>query len=313
MRFLVMGAGALGGYLGGRLQGAGYDVTFVARGDHLRAMESNGLRIESGAGNLTIEKVHAVSDPTEAEPADVILFMVKNYDLREAAEAVLPVMGDETIVLTVQNGVTAPERLTRILGADHVIPGVVRLPADVRAPGVVRHPVPLQEIVIGERSGDATARVRAVAEAIGASGPECKVTNDIEAALWRKMIMLSSMSAMTALTRLDIGPIRDCPQSRDLLVACVNEAAAVGRIECSSLTPEDVTAAQRFLLETVDDRVHASMLDDLNRGKRLELNFLSGEIVRLGGRLGVPTPTHAFVTAALQPFVMGPPDYQSAG
>ena len=313
MRFLVMGAGALGGYFGGRLQGAGHDVTFVARGAQLEAMRQSGLRIESGAGDLTLDEVRAVADPAEAGPADVVLFMVKNYDLREAAEALAPVMGDETVVLTVQNGVTAPERLSRILGSDHVVPGVVRLPADVSAPGVIRHPVAFHKFLIGERSGEVTPRIRAIAEAIEGSGPECEITGDIEGALWRKMIMLSSMSAMTALTRLDIGPIRECPQSRDLLVACVNEAAAVGRVVCPSLTASDVTEAQTFLLETIDGHVHASMLDDLTRGKRLELNFLSGEIVRLGGRHGVPTPTHAFVTAALQPFVEGAVDHHPAG
>ncbi len=307
MNILIMGAGALGSYFGGRLQAAGHDVTYVARGAHLEAMQSRGLKIESGAGDLTLPDVRAVAHPSEGPQPDAVFFLVKNYDVETAAETLLPSLGPETFVVTGQNGVSAPDRLARVIGEERVTPGVVRMPADIRAPGVVRHPTDSDELWVGEFDGSSSDRVTGYIDAVNAAGMAGSVSLDIRAALWTKLIMLSGFSALTALTRLDIGPVRENPDTRALLIAALEETAAVGHAVCPTLGADALEDARDFLLEVAPPNVHASMLDDLNRGKRIELNYLSGDIVRIGKEVGVPTPTHAFVAAALAPFVDGAP------
>ncbi len=307
MNILVMGAGALGGYFGARLAADGHDVTFVARGAHLAAMRAHGLRVESRCGDLHLETVQATDDPSGAPTPDVVLFMVKNYDVEPAARQVLPVLGPETLVITCQNGISAPERLAAVIGGDRVSPGVVYMPADIKEPGVIRHPVDFHRLVVGPQSGQAGVLLARFAEAVNAAGPVCEISADIHVTLWEKFIMLSSFSALTALTRLDIGPIREVPMTCQLLLDAVDEAEAVARADCPSL-PEGVGGrVKEFMLNRLDPNVHASMQDDLLRGRRIEVNFLSGDIVRLGQRYGVPTPVHGFVTAALQPFANGRP------
>lgn len=307
MKVLIMGAGALGSYFGGRLQAGGHDVTFVARGAHLDAMRRSGLRIESGAGDLTLAKVNAVADPSEADEPDVVFFLVKNYDVEDAARALLPRLGDGTTVVTGQNGVTAPDRLGAIIGEDRVLPGVVLMPADIREPGVVRHPTDFHELIVGDPSGGEPPRVQAVVEAINGAGMTGTIADDIQEKLWEKFVMMSAMSALSALTRLDIGPIRENPATRALLVSAIDEAGAVGRAMVPTFSNEAIGAARSFLLERMQPNVHASMLDDLNRGKRIELDYMSGDVVRLGAQAGIETPTHAFVAAALAPYLNGAP------
>ncbi len=307
MKIIVMGAGALGAYFGARLQAAGHDVTFVARGAHLEAMQTDGLRIESPLGDLTLEEVRATDDPAEAGEADVVLFMVKNYDVEAAARQLLPALGPRTIIVTAQNGVSAPKRLAAIVGSARVHPGAVYMPADIRAPGVIRHSSAFHRMAFGPLEGEAGETARAFADAVAASGPGCEISSNIRVTLWEKFILLSSLSAITALTRLDIGPIRDTPGTRDLLIRAVRESHAVGRADCPGLPDDAADRTLGFLLETIAPNVHASMLDDLNRGRRIELDYLSGDICRLGRTHGVPTPVHDFVTAALEPFVNGAP------
>jgi 2-dehydropantoate 2-reductase len=307
MKILVMGAGALGAYFGGRLQAAGHDVTLIARGAHLRALQEKGLRIESPAGDLVLPEVHASDDPAAGGTPDVVLFMVKNYDVEEAGRRLAPVLGPDTIVVTCQNGVSAPRRLAAIIGEARVHPGAVYMPADVREPGVVRHSGAFQRLVFGPFSGPPGATARAFAEAVRGAGPDCDLAPDIRAALWEKFVLLSSLSALTTVTRLDIGPVRNCPETRALLVRAVEEALAVGRADCPTLDPEAGARALDMMLERAAPNIHASMLDDLNRGRRIEVDDLSGEIVRLGRRHGIPTPVHDFALAVLKPYAPGAP------
>jgi 2-dehydropantoate 2-reductase len=307
MKILVMGAGALGTYFGGRLQAAGHEVTLVARGAHLDALRKTGLRIESPAGDLYLPSVHASDDPAAGGTPDVVLFMVKTYDVEEAGRRLAPVLGPDTIVVTCQNGVGTPERLAPIVGAARVHPGAVYMPADVREPGVVRHSGAFHRLVFGSLSGPAGPMARAFAEAVRKAGPDCEIVDDIRAALWEKFVLLSSLAALTAVTRLDIGPIRDCPETKALLVHAVDEALAVGLADCPTLDPDAGKKALDLMLERMGAKVHASMLDDLQRGRRIELDDLSGEIVRRGRRHGIPTPVHAFVAAVLAPCVAGKP------
>lgn len=307
MKIMIMGAGALGCYFGGRLQAAGHDVTYVARGAHLEAMQANGLRIESLAGDLTLPEVRAVGHPSDAPTPDLVLFTVKNYGVDIAAQAVAPFLGPETFVVTAQNGVTAPDRLAAVIGEERIIPGVVLMPAHLCAPGVVYHAADFHEFIVGERGGGVSDRLRGFVDALNAAGVTGTISADITGSLWEKFVLISGMAALTTVTRLNMGPIRDTPDTRELLIASLEETATVGKAVYPALSDDAFEKARAFLLEKAPSEVHASMLDDLNRGSRIELEYLSGDIVRLGKAHGVQTPVHGFVYAALAPYLNGPP------
>ena len=306
MKFCVMGAGALGGYFGGRLQAAGHEVGYVARGAHLAAMQSSGLRIESPAGDVRLAKVTATDEPGTLGPADVVFLMVKNRDVEAAVDRIRPILTPETLVMTVQNGVSAPERLAKLIGADRVLAAAVYIPADIKEPGVVRHAAMPNRLTLGAYHSSNAERAKAVAEAINATGIEASLSADIQRMLWEKFVVLSSMAGVTTLMRLDVGPIRAVPESLGLLRGAVEEAARVGRAECPTL-PADIAEKTMELLTTMPANVHGSMQDDLLRGRPLELPYLSGDIVARGARHGIATPVHGMINAALMPFLDGLP------
>lgn len=307
MRLLVMGAGALGAYFGARLQADGHEVTYVARGAHLDAMRRDGLRVESRAGDLHLPEVHATDDPGEAGPVDVVFFAVKNYDVETAGRQLAPALTPDTIVVTTQNGVGAPDRLAAVIGPERVHPGAVYMPADIRAPGIVRHPAPFHRLAFGPMTGAPGPVATRFADAVRASGPDCDIPDDIRAMLWEKFVLLASVSALTCLARTNIGPIREIPGTAELLRQAVDEAAAVGRADCPGLRPDVADAVWQLINERLTHDMHASMLDDLERGRRIEIDYLSGDIARIGARHGVPAPLHALVAKVLQPFRDGPP------
>jgi len=313
MQILVMGAGALGGYFGARLQSAGHDVTYVARGAHLDAMRAQGLRVESPLGDLHFPVVRAVADTAEAPPPDLVLLMVKNRDVEAAGTALAPLLGPTTAVVTVQNGVTAPERLAAIVGPERIVAAAVFMPADIRAPGVIRHSSTFHRIRAAVAPDGPSAALEGLLAACAQAGIEATKEPDVATLLWRKFAFLAPFSALTALTRLDIGPIRDCPESRALLRQALDEVGEVGHAAGLGL-PDDLTdVAWWQLTEGVGPATHASMLDDLLRRKPLELEYLSGEVLRRGTALGVPTPVHAMVCGALMPHAEGNAPVPHAG
>ncbi len=301
-----MGAGALGGYFGGRLAGAGHNVTFVARGAHLEAMQQDGLRIESPMGNLHLPEVTAISDPAGATDVDIVLFLVKNFDVEAAAQTLLPTLKPDSLIVTMQNGVSARHRLGQIVGVERVVSGIAFIPADVKAPGIIRHSAELHRLVFGTGTRTNASRINKLAAALNDAGVEATVSDNIEHMLWKKFIFLSALSAMTALTRLDIGPLRQTPETAKLFRQAMDETEAVGCAVCPDL-PQGIAEEQWNFTLDLPGGVHASMLDDLGRGKPLELNYLSGDVVRLGRIHGIATPLHDFVTAVLQPYVNGTP------
>lgn len=306
MRIAIMGAGALGGYFGGRLAAAGYDVSFVARGQHLAAMQANGLRINSPNGDLVLPKVNATDKPAEIGPVDVVMFMVKNQDLQDAARAMTPMMGKNTMVTTFQNGVSAPQQLGEIIGADRVVPGVARIPASVSEPGVIRHGAPNDLLVFGEMDGTVSDRCRKFDDALRKAGTTPKISNKITHELWSKFIGQSVLASVTALTRLDVGPLRENAATKRLSLDAMQETERVGRAVVPDL-PANLVQFNWDFWVSLPPTMHASMLDDLQRGKRLETDYMSGEVVRLGRLHGVATPIHDVFHAALQPFVNGAP------
>jgi len=306
MRVAVMGAGALGGYFGGRLATAGHEVTLIARGTHLDALRRNGLTIRSPKGDAHIPDIEATDDPGDVGPVDVVIFAVKNQDVDASAKALVPVLGRGTWAITVQNGVRAPERLAEILGNERVVPGVVRMPGDISAPGVIRHSADFDFIHFGELNGQVTERVQGFRDALVEAGCMAEISTDIRTELWRKFTMQASFASVSALTRLDVGVIRESSECSSMFHSSIKETAAVAQAVLPNLGEDLSTAAWDFI-QKVPPKAHASMLDDLNRGKPIEIDYLSGEVVRLGRKHGVPTPIHAFFLASLAPFRYGAP------
>jgi len=299
MRIAIMGSGGVGGYLGGRLAASGQDVTFIARGAHLDAIRERGLRIESALGEVTVRPAQASSDPATVGPVDLVIFAVKLYDTEAAAEACRPLVGPATGVVTFQNGVDSPEVLTRVLGREHVVGGVAQIASVIGAPGVIRHTGTMARFACGELDGRTSARVEALAAALRAAGVEHVVSDAIQRDIWAKMVFLATFAGLTALIRLPIGPIRGDPDTRALYRDGLAEALAVARARGIAL-PEGFVAQTLARTDQLPSQMKSSMLEDLERGKRLELAWLSGAIVRMGAELGIPTPVHGLVTTALK-------------
>lgn len=310
MRTVIYGAGALGCFFGARLQQNGHEVTYIARGAHLEAMQRNGLRIESRSGNFQLDQVNATDNPKGVRPGDLIFFGVKNYDVEKAVGDMARLVRPETSILTVQNGVWAQSVLADRFGANCVLPGVVMLPADIKEPGIIRTPAEaeLGGITFGPYEGGSTDQAARVHAAFVASGVPATLSEDIWRSLWEKFIRLSAYSAMTVSTRLNIGATQKTEAARNLLKSFVDESAAIARASHATMPADAAQSAFDFLMGLPPD-IHASMLDDLLRGKRIELDWVSGEVVRLGKELGIPTPCHEFAYAVLSPFIDGRPEY----
>ncbi len=312
--FAVMGAGGIGGYFGGRLAAAGHDVTFIARGAHLKAIREKGLKVLSPLGDFTVAAAQATDDPADLGPVDFVLFMVKLFDSEIAARLIEPLIGDRTAVISFQNGIDGPERLKKAFGPGRVMGGVAYIPAVIEAPGVIRHGGSFARLVIGEFgkiAGDRSqtlnqSRAQALATAFKTAGVEIEIAEDIEKTLWTKFVFLGAMSALTSLTRLAIGPVRENPDTRALLVAAMEEIAAVARARGVALDG-DVVARQLEFCDGVGPGMKSSLLHDLEAGKPLEIEYLSGAVVRLGAIAGVDTPIHGMAYTILKPYIQGTP------
>jgi len=302
LRIAVMGAGGMGGYFGGRLARAGEAVAFVARGEHLRAIRERGLTVHSVTGDFTAT-APATDDPRRLPEligaVDLVLFCVKSYDTESAAEALRPVLGPETAVLTLQNGVVNEETLARVLGHDRVLGGLVYGFAVIEAPGVVRH-TQGGRMVFGELDGAVRPRTTRVLAAGRRAGFPIEIAADIRRALWEKYLAICALSGMTALTRRPIGEIRACPESRAMYRAILAELAAIAKAEGVTLADEAVEQGMAGA-DRLDADSFASLYHDLTRGRRIELEALQGHAVRLGARHGIPTPALSAVYAALRP------------
>lgn len=308
MKLVVMGPGGVGGYFGARLAAADNDVTFVARGAHLEAMRTHGLRLDSEIGALHLRPVKVVADAAEISTADAIIFAVKLADTERAAERLAGLVGNGATVFTFQNGVESAERIGKVLGADHVVAGAARINAQIATPGVIRQQGKFASLEFGEADGRESPRTTALLIACERAGIAASLSADISRTLWLKLAMLAPMSGLTALTRGPIGPVRAHPESRGLLEAAVREAVAVGIAQGVRLEPADADAVIKAI-DGLHPAMMASMCHDLLAHKPLELAGLSGALVRLGTSTGVPVPTHTFITQALSPFAEGKPRF----
>jgi 2-dehydropantoate 2-reductase len=303
MRIACVGAGGVGGYFGGRLIAAGEDVTFVARGAQLTSMQRSGLQIESPKGNLHLTHVHATSDPSSIGAVDVVLLTVKMYDLDEAAASIRSLVGKDTAVITLQNGVEAVDIVSHHVGRLHVVGGVAYVAAVIDAPGLIKH-TSLDSLIFGELDGRRSDRLLAFEAACHRAGFGARVSTNIDVDLWAKFARLSVFSGMTAVTRSPIGILRSDPDLHAMLQAACEETIRVGRARGVAL-PDTLMGEILQMVQTLPHQAKASMLEDLERRKRLELPWLSGAVVRLGRAAGVATPIHSFIATVLKPHVAG--------
>jgi len=290
MRVLVMGSGGVGGYYGARLAQHGHNVTFVARGAHLEALQRAGLELRTRGGTLRLRPAHAVGAPSEARgPFELVLFTVKTYDTAAAAEALRPVVTAETAVLPLQNGVESVERLRAALGPGPVLAGTTIVVSFIAAPGVIEERGPAPRVTLGERSGEITPRVRAIAAALEEAGVTVVVAADPLRAVWEKFAGLAAHATITSACQLPIGPVRDTEGARELYRTMVDEAAAVGRAAGAALPPDYRDTVLDSLWSLPPD-AQSSLQRDFERHGRVELEQLTGAVVRLARRHGVPTP-----------------------
>lgn len=303
LKFGIVGTGGVGGLFGAHLFSGNADVRFVARGKHLEAMRTHGMivRTPQGVWRVPADRVHA--SPREAGPVDVVLVCVKSYDTEETAQALGPMVHDNTIVISLQNGVDNEERIRPILPRGSVLGGVAYVYATITAPGEITDWGGPRKIVFGTLAPHAVlaARGKEICETMTGAGVDAEFTEDCATALWKKFIFITAVGGMTALTRLTLGEILAVEESRELLRAAMAETAAVSRAE-------RVTVEKDFLddtfekLKLYDNNLRSSLYNDLVNGNRLEIEALSGTVVRIGRERGVPTPVHSMIYAALLPY-----------
>jgi 2-dehydropantoate 2-reductase len=304
MRFLIVGAGGVGGYFGGRLAAGGQDVVFMARGAHRAALAERGLEIRSPKGDQTIETPQLFVEGETEGPFDAVFVCVKLYDTEAVAEQLRPYVGPETMVVSFQNGVDAEALLAGKLGAGAILGGTCYISAEIEEPGVILHKGSFAQLVFGELDGRDSARQQALVEACTAAGVEAEASDDIQGRIWKKFVLLTPLAGATCYNREAIGPIRADAEKRAGLERLVAETAAVGRARGARLS-ENLEAKTLGMLDKLPDNMKASMLIDLERGNRLELDWLTGAVVRHGRDAAVAVPESEKVYAALKPLAEG--------
>jgi 2-dehydropantoate 2-reductase len=298
MRITIVGAGGVGGYFGARLAQGGCDVGFVARGAHLAALREHGLRVESQLGEIHLPRVRVSDDPIALGPADFVFICVKLWDTEAALRAAAAIVGPETAVISFQNGVQKDDLLRQIAGDHRVIGGVGYIGSKIGRPGVISHTGTMQRLVFGEYDGVKSTRVVALHEACIRGGIAAEMSADIRRAIWEKFVFLVGLSATTTAMRNTLGPIVCNPKTRSFLLDVMREVVAVGRAHGVHL-PEDFAEQRLAFCDGLPPDMDSSMHADLDNGKRLEVEWLSGAVVELGKAVHVPTPMNRAVRDVL--------------
>jgi 2-dehydropantoate 2-reductase len=300
MRVVVVGAGGVGGIVGGLLARAGVDVAFVARGAQLAAMRERGLRVESTRGGFHLPRVEVAQDPAALAPADAVLVAVKGWQVAELAPKLAPLLSRGGFVVPLENGVDAAGALEAALGEERVAGGLCHMVSWIEAPGVVRHVGEMLRVTIGERRGGSSDRVAALVRALQSAGIEAAASNDVEAASWEKFVFIAAFGGVGAVTRAPVGVVRSIPEARAMLETAMEETAAVGRA-LGVRVPDDSVAKALAIIDRLPPETTASMQRDIQAGRPSELMDQNGSVVAKGRQARVPVPTHAFVFAALLP------------
>ncbi len=300
MKIAVMGTGGVGGYYGALLAKQGHEVTFVARGAHLKAIQENGLQIKSIFGDFQVKPAKATDNPAQIEPVDLIMFCAKTYDTDDAVQKIKPIVGKETTVLSLQNGVDAVERIGNVLGVEHIVAGATWISSALEAPGVIKQVSDFRRVVLGELDGRATPRIQAIYEAFKQTGITVELSENILKILWTKFVFISSASSFGSLTRLPMAEYRTIPETRALIISLMREVEAVARAQGAALDANVVEQALGFM-DNAAPHIKASMQLDVESGHRTEIESMIGVIGRKGRQRGVPTPVADMIYAALLP------------
>jgi 2-dehydropantoate 2-reductase len=300
MRIAAMAAGAVGGYFGARMAAAGHDVFFIARGANLEAMKKDGLKIESVHGDIHLAKPNVTDDPATVDPVDVVLFAVKLWDTETAAELTKPLVGPATRLITLQNGIDNIERIAPVLGAEQTVGGAAYIATTIAAPGVIKHTSSFAMLRFGRADKKPDATLQAFLAAGLAAKIDIAMPADITRELWQKFAFLTAMAGATASLRSAIGPIVADPELRDFFRRLLEEAVAVAQAKGVTLGAAYIDERMAFVTGKVEPGMKASMAHDLERGNRLELDWLSGKIRSLGRAFDIPTPANDTVYTVLK-------------
>ena len=298
MKILVMGSGAVGGYFGAVLHKAGEDVTLVARGAHLEAIRQRGLRVEMAEADDFTVRPSVIERPDGSWKADLVLFCVKGYHNQDAMRVMAPAVGEDTAILTLQNGIGSGDELGETFGSDKVLLGAAYIEASRKGPGVVYQGGGPCRIVFGEPDGRATPRAVAVRDTLDGAGIDVELSSDVDRALWDKLVFICALSGMMCITRSLLPEVLAIPETRKLAERAMTEATQVARAMGVGLA-DDIVATTMDYLDTYKESLSSSMYLDLQSGNRLELNVLNGAVSRLGKQSGVETPVNDFITACL--------------
>ncbi|MCS5667089.1 MAG: 2-dehydropantoate 2-reductase [Dehalococcoidia bacterium] len=303
MRIAVMGAGSTGGYFGGMLSRGGHDVSLVARGAQLEAIRANGLLVVRDDDEFTVQCL-ATDDPAKIGPVDLVLLCVKTYQNETAIPLMVPLVGADTTVLCLQNGVDSYLTATEILGGQAVLPGAAFIEASRLGPGQVRQTGSLVRVIFGETDGRETPRCRAIREAFIDSGIPAEVLPDIGVGQWEKFLFIATMAGVTSMARATLAELMPQSHWRKVVHACLTEIDTVARANGVNLPPTIVPRTINYIEEHLAD-LQASMHHDLVAGRPLELDALNGAVVRAGLDSGVPTPINDIIYAMLKTYREG--------
>ena len=300
MRIAVVGTGAVGGYFGGRLASAGEEVVFLARGAHIQAIGQHGLKVESVDGDFTIHPAQATDDPAEVGPVDLVLLTVKGWQVPQAIEAMRPLMGPETFVVPLLNGVEAPDQLAVAFGAQRALGGLCGLYGSVVGPGHIRNVLPRPFVTIGELDHSASRRCEQLRQAFEQAGVQGTIAADIHAALWEKLLFVGPLGGVGAVTRAPVGVLRRQGETRRLLEGAMREVFVLARVRGISVGEKAIEQALARI-DSSPEQATASMQRDIIAGRPSELESQLGVVVRLAQQAGVEVPCHVFLYASLLP------------
>ena len=300
MRIAVFGTGGVGGYFGGRLAQAGEEVIFIARGEHLKALRAHGLRVDSLKGDFVVHPTQATDDPAQVGAVDAVLVGVKAWQVSDAAQAMRPLVGPDTFVVPLQNGVEAPSQLAAILGAEHTLGGLCSIISFVAGPGHIRHVGAEPYIAFGELNNRPSARAERLRQAFARAGVHVEIPPDIQVAMWEKFLFIASWGGVGAVTRAPVGVVRSVPETRRMMEQAMREILHVGQARKVALTEEATRKGMAFV-DNLQPGSMASMQRDIMEGRPSELDAQNGAVVHLGQEAGAPTPVHAFIYHSLLP------------
>ena len=300
MKIAVMGSGGVGGYYGCLLARQGHDVTFIARGSHLKAIQENGLQVKSIHGDFHILPAKAMDNPTEIGPVDLVLFCTKTYATDEAAEQIKPIVGTKTTVMSLQNGIDAVEQIGAVIGMQHMIGATTWISSSIEASGKIKQVSQFRRVVLGEMDGQVTSRVQLIYETLRETGITVELSENILQNLWTKYVFIAAISSLGTLTRLPIGEYRAVSETRAMMISLMEEIVSVALAQKVNLDKDIIRKSLDFI-DNAAPQIKASMQLDVDAGRRSELESMVGVIVRKGRELGIPTPTAGMVYAVLLP------------